>query len=177
MEDSRNVIDKFKNLPEAEIIDQLDSHDHGLVIALENTERDFNMGTIVRSANAFGVRRVIVIGRHQWNKRGAMATDRYLHVEYVPTTAEFVEMMRAEKRHIVAIDNIEGSVDMSQTRLPEQAVLVFGQEGPGVSAELAKAAEQIVAIEQFGSTRSINVGAAATVAMYVWLQQHVLTIV
>ena len=177
MDDTRNVVDEFKGVPHDEIVAELDERGVRLEIAIENLERDFNMGTIVRSANAFGVRRVIVIGRHQWNKRGAMATDRYLHVEYVPTTAEFVEMMCAEKRHIVAIDNIEGSVDMSQTRLPERAVLVFGQEGPGVSAELAKVAEQIVAIEQFGSTRSINVGAAATVAMYVWLQQHVLTIV
>lgn len=174
MDDSRNVIDEFKNVPEIEIVEQLDAHDHGLVIALENTERDFNMGTIVRSANAFGVRRVIVIGRHQWNKRGAMATDKYLHIEYLSTTAEFVEMMHVEKRHIVAIDNIEGSINMSQTSLPRRTVLVFGQEGPGISAELAKSAEQIVAIEQFGSTRSINVGAAATVAMYVWLQQYVL---
>ncbi len=174
MNDSRNVIDKFKNLPETEIIGRLDAEDHGLVIALENTERDFNMGTIVRSANAFGVRRVIVIGRRQWNKRGAMATDKYMHVEYVATTSEFAEMMHAENRHIIAIDNIEGSVNMSQTDLPERSVLVFGQEGPGVSPEMIKVAEKIVAIEQFGSTRSINVGAAATVAMYVWLRQHVL---
>ena len=170
----RNVIDKFKNLPESEIIGQLDAENHGLVIALENTERDFNMGTIVRSANAFGVRRVIIIGRRQWNKRGAMATDKYLHIEYLQTTAEFVQLMRTEGRHIIAIDNVPGSVGLSQTELPRHAVLVFGQEGPGVSKELISTAESIVAIEQFGSTRSINVGAAATVAMYAWLQQHVL---
>ena len=174
MDDPRNVIDKFKHVSEAEIVSELDAKDHGLIIALENTERDFNMGTIVRSANAFGIRRVIIIGRRQWNKRGAMATDKYLHIEYIPTTAEFIQQMQREKRHIVAIDNVSGSTQLSKTMLPKQAVLVFGQEGPGVSAELLKIAEQIVAIEQFGSTRSINVGAAATVAMYAWLQQHVL---
>ena len=174
MEDKRNVIDKFKGRSESEIINELDSEDHGLVIALENTERDFNMGTIVRSANAFGVRQIYVIGRRQWNKRGAMMTDKYLHITYLATTAEFVEKMRNEDREIIAIDNIPGSVNMSQTSLPKCAVLVFGQEGPGISAELAGAADQIVAIEQFGSTRSINVGAAATVAMYCWLQQNVL---
>ena len=176
MEDKRNVIDKFKGRSESEIINELDSEDHGLVIALENTERDFNMGTIVRSANAFGVRQIYVIGRRQWNKRGAMMTDKYLHITYLATTEEFVEKMRAEGRKIIAIDNIPGSVNMSQTRLSKRAVLVFGQEGPGISAELAGAADQIVAIEQFGSTRSINVGAAATVAMYCWLQQNVLTL-
>ena len=174
MEDKRNVIDKFKGRSESEIISELDSEDHGLMIALENTERDFNMGTIVRSANAFGVRQIYVIGRRQWNKRGAMMTDKYLHITYLATTEEFVEKMRNEGREIIAIDNIPGSVNMSQTSLPKRAVLVFGQEGPGISAELAGAADQIVAIEQFGSTRSINVGAAATVAMYCWLQQNVL---
>ena len=103
-----------------------------------------------------------------------MATDKYLHVEYLPTSAEFVERMREEGRSIVAIDNVPGSVKLAQTELPRDAVLVFGQEGPGISEELIEAADVIVAIEQFGSTRSINVGAAATVAMYAWLQRHVL---
>jgi tRNA G18 (ribose-2'-O)-methylase SpoU len=174
MDDPRNVIDKFKHVPESDIVRELDAADHGLIIALENTERDINMGTIVRSANAFGVRRVIVIGRRQWNKRGAMATDKYLHVEYLSATEEFVERMREEGRSIVAIDNVPGSVKLAQTELPRDAVLVFGQEGPGISKELIEAADVIVAIEQFGSTRSINVGAAATVAMYAWLQRHVL---
>lgn len=101
-------------------------------------------------------------------------TDKYLHVEYLPTTEEFIQLMRAEGRAIIAIDNVPGSVLMAQTTLPQRAVLVFGQEGPGISDELARAADKIVAIEQFGSTRSINVGAAATVAMYCWLQQNVL---
>ena len=111
---------------------------------------------------------------HGLVKRGAMMTDKYLHITYLATTEEFVEKMRNEGREIIAIDNIPGSVNMSQMSLPKCAVLVFGQEGPGISAEMAGAADQIVAIEQFGSTRSINVGAAATVAMYCWLQQNVL---
>lgn len=174
MHDTRNVTDEFKGRTEAEIIQTLDARSHDLVIALENTERDFNAGTIVRSANAFGVRRVYIIGRRQWNKRGAMATDKYLHVTYLSTTDEFMRLMREEGRAIIAIDNIPGSAPLAQTRLPARAVLVFGQEGPGISRELAEKADQIIAIEQFGSTRSINVGAAAAVAMYAWLQQHVL---
>lgn len=174
VQDTRNVTDEFKGRPEAEIVQTLDARSHDLVIALENTERDFNAGTIVRSANAFGVRHVYIIGRRQWNKRGAMMTDKYLHVTYVPTTEEFVRLMQSQGRAIIAIDNIPGSVMMTQMTLPARAVLVFGQEGPGISEELATAADRIVAIEQFGSTRSINVGAAAAVAMYCWLQQHVL---
>ena len=174
MNDTRNVTDEFKGRPEAEIVRALDERDYGLVIALENTERDFNAGTIVRSANAFGVRQVYIIGRRQWNKRGAMMTDKYLHVNYLATTAEFVAQMRADGRSIIAVDNVPGSVNLSTVALPRRAVLVFGQEGPGISEELAAAADQIVAIEQFGSTRSINVGSAAAIAMYAWLQQHVL---
>lgn len=173
-EDNRNVIDSFKGLPEEEIVVKLDTHDHGLVIALENTERDFSMGTIVRSANAFGVRHVYVIGRRQWNKRGAMATDKYLHVHYFEKLTDFLSEMERQGREVIAIDNISGSVPMGRTELPKQAVMVFGQEGPGISPELARAASKIVRIEQFGSTRSINVGSAATVVMYCWLQQHVL---
>lgn len=172
--DTRNVVDEFKGLSEPEIVSRLDQGDHGLVIALENTERDFNMGAIVRSANAFGVRHVYVIGRRQWNKRGAMMTDRYLHVHYLASTQEFIEEMDRLGRQIIAIDNVSGSVHMSEAELPKDAVLVFGQEGPGISDEMLGAARQIVAIEQFGSTRSMNVASAASVAMYVWLQRHVL---
>lgn len=174
MEDRRNVLDEFKGWEHETIVRELDRRGTGLEIAIENTERDFNMGTIVRSANAFGVRHIHVIGRRQWNKRGAMATDKYLHVHYYPSVGEFAVAMKKRERAIIAIDNIAGSVPLGSTKLPQHAVLVFGQEGPGISQELANAAYAIVAIEQFGSTRSINVGVAAGIAMYVWVQQHVL---
>lgn len=172
--DTRNVIDDFKGKSESEIINILDGNSIDLEIAVENTERDFNMGTIVRSANAFGVRRVHVIGRRQWNKRGAMATDKYLHVDYHPTVDDFVAAMRKAARTIIAADNIAGSVPLAQTKLGKNSVIVFGQEGPGISDELAAQADKIVAIEQFGSTRSINVGVAAGIVMYAWLSQNVL---
>lgn len=174
MEDKRNVLDKFKGMSEADISGELDKNDNGLIVALENTERDFSMGTIIRSANAFGVRNVYIIGRRQWNKRGAMMTDKYLHVHYIDTTVQFIELMRQQGRQIVAIDNVAGSQPMSTVRLPRDAVLVFGQEGPGISRELIESADKVVAIEQFGSTRSLNVATAATVAMYCWLQQNAL---
>lgn len=172
MEDTRNVVDEFKGWEHGEIVRELDRRSTGLEIAIENTERDFNMGTIVRSANAFGVRHVHVVGRRQWNKRGAMATDKYLHIHYYGTVDEFAAAMEVRGREIIAIDNIQGSVPLGSAKLPKNAVLVFGQEGPGISPELATAAEKIVAIEQFGSTRSINVGVAAGIAMYVWVQSN-----
>ena len=172
--DSRNVLDEFKGWEHEAIVAELDKRGTGLEIAIENTERDFNMGTIVRSANAFGVRHVHVIGRRQWNKRGAMATDKYLHISYFSTVEEFAQRMKDQGRAVIAVDNIAGSLPLSSATLPKNSVLVFGQEGPGISPELAAIAEKIVAIEQFGSTRSLNVGVAAGIAMYAWVQQHVL---
>lgn len=172
--DPRNVLDEFKGWAHDNIVAELDRRGTGLEIAIENTERDFNMGTIVRSANAFGVRHVHVIGRKQWNKRGAMATDKYLHVHYYPAVNEFAEAMKVRKRVVIAVDNITNSVPLGNVKLPVNSVLVFGQEGPGISSELAGEAEKIIAIEQFGSTRSLNVGVAAGIAMYAWVQQNII---
>lgn len=171
-EDTRNVIDKYKHMPHELIVDDLDSHGIALEIAIENTQRDFSMGTIVRNANAFGVRHVHIVGSKQWNKRGAMMTDKYLNLHYYKTVNEFQQAMVRRKRQIVIIDNIEGSIAMTEAKLPSSAVLVFGAEGPGISPEMSLIGEQIVAIEQFGSTRSVNVGVASGIAMYRWLQEH-----
>lgn len=173
MDDTRNVTDTYKGLPLEQIVADLDTKGTGLEIAIENLERDFNMGTIVRTANAFGVRKLHVIGRKQWNKRGAMATDKYLHVTYHATVKEFTKSIQG--RPLIAFDNVKGSVSLAESKLPNNAVLLFGAEGPGISTELLQHAQQIVAIEQFGSTRSINVGVAAGIAMYAWLQQNYLT--
>jgi len=170
--DHRNVTDAFRGMSVAEIKKSLDARRHPLHIAVENLERDFNMGTIVRNANAFNIEAVHVVGRRQWNKRGAMATDLYMNVYYHPTIADFIKAMAG--RHIVGIDNIDGSVPLHGFSFPEPVVLVFGSEGPGLSEEMARACEAIVAIEQFGSTRSVNVGVASGIAMYAWLQQNVM---
>ena len=173
MEDTRNVIDKYKGHSMEEIVADLDANGAELEIAIDNVERDFNMGTIVRSANAFGVRHVHVIGRRQWNKRGAMMTDKYLHVQYHENVAAFTETVKGKT--IVAVDNVTGSEPLSSVKLPREAVLVFGAEGPGIRPEVLAIADQIVAIEQFGSTRSLNVGVAAGVAMYAWVRENVLS--
>ena len=167
MDDTRNVIDAYKGKPIEEIVRDLDAHGVSLEIAVENLARDFNMGTIIRSANAFGVRHVHVIGRRQWNKRGAMMTDKYLHVHYHESVDDFAQAMT--DKEVIAIDNVDGSVPLASAELPSNAVLVFGSERDGLSQELLARAAQTVAIEQFGSTRSLNVGVAAGVVMYEWV--------
>lgn len=170
MNDTRNVVDKYKNMPHEAIVEDLDAHGSTLEIAVDNVERDFNMGTIVRSANAFGVRQVHVIGRRQWNKRGAMMTDKYLHVQYYATVDEFIQHMKGKT--LIAVDNVSGSVALEQAELPGNTVLLFGAEGPGVRPELLEKAAVVVKIEQYGSTRSLNVGVAAGIAMYEWTRRN-----
>ena len=172
MTDTRNVVDEFKDVDHDQIVNQLDKRGVKLEIAIENTLRDFNMGTIVRSANAFGVRRVHVIGRKQWNKRGAMMTDKYLSIEYHASADDFAVMASAHSKQIIALDNVAGSTPLTSTSLPKDCILLFGQEGPGLSTELLAVASKIIAIEQLGSTWSLNVGVAAGVAMYEWLRRH-----
>ncbi len=169
MQDTRNVMDEFKGLPHEQIVAELDTRGVELEIAIENLERDFNMGTIVRSANAFGVRRIHVIGRRQWNKRGAMMTDKYLEVVYYSSLDEFRQA--TSDRVMVAVDNVSRSVDIRTVEKVQRAVLVFGAEGPGLSAECIAIADIVVAIPQRGSTRSLNVGVAAGITMWEWLRE------
>jgi len=173
--DKRNVLDKYHYWTVAAIKEDLDKDRLGLEIAIENLQRDYNMGTIVRVANAFNIQKVHIIGRKQWNKRGAMVTDLYMHIQYHDDVKAFAEAMEKQKREIIAIDIVEGAKNLSETKLPENAVLVFGAEGPGLSKEMLKTANEVIMIEQFGSTRSVNVGVAAGITMYAWLQQHSLT--
>jgi tRNA G18 (ribose-2'-O)-methylase SpoU len=170
--DTRNVTDEFRGMSVESIKQTLDMRRHKLHIAIENVERDFNAGTIVRNANAFNVAAVHIIGRRQWNKRGAMVTDRYMNIYYHASVADFVAAVKT--MHIIGVDNIEGSQPLAAVELPEDAVFVFGSEGPGLSDDMIAACEQLVAIEQFGSTRSINVGVASGIVLYTWLQQHIL---
>lgn len=171
--DSRNVIDRFRYWTIEAIKAELDATRHPFHVAIENWQHDMNIGSIVRSANAFGARTVHIIGRRRWNKRGAMVTDRYQHVLHHPDVADFVAWCRAQSLTIVAVDNVPGSVPIETHTIPSECVLLFGQEGPGLSAEALAAADLAVEITQFGSTRSLNASAAAAVVMHAWVVQHV----
>lgn len=170
--DTRNVIDRFRYWSMEAIVTDLDARRHPFHVAIENWQHDLNIGSIVRSANAFAAETVHIIGRRRWNKRGAMVTDRYQHVLHHPDIADFVAWARERDLPVVAVDNVEGSVPIEQTALPERCILLFGQEGPGLSAEALAAADLAVEITQYGSTRSINASAAAAIVMHSWIVQH-----
>lgn len=155
------------------IIADLDTRRHDFHVAIENWQHDLNIGTVVRTANAMLAKEVHIIGRRRWNRRGAMVTDRYQHVRHHPTIEDFVAWAQAEGLEIIGIDIFPDSVPLETYDLPKKCVLVFGQEGPGLSEELHAAARDTLSIEQFGSTRSMNAATAAGIAMHAWVRRHV----
>lgn len=171
--DTRNVIDEYRYWTMDAIVADLDSKRHQFHVAIENWQHDLNIGSIVRTANAFLANTVHIVGRRRWNKRGAMVTDRYQHVRHHATVEEFLDWARAHELTVVGVDNVENSVSIDATTLPERCVLLFGQEGPGLSPEAIAASDLVVEIEQFGSTRSLNASAAAAIVMHAWVREHV----
>jgi len=170
--DRRNVIDRYRYWRHEEIVSDLDRRRHPFHVAIENWSHDMNIGTVVRNANAFAAAAVHVVGRRRWNRRGAMVTDRYQHVLHHPGIDEFVSWAEVEGLPIWGIDNLPGSQPIETAVLPERVVLLFGQEGPGLSDPARAAASTVLSITQFGSTRSINAGVASGIAMHTWTRQH-----
>ncbi len=170
--DRRNVVDRYRYWTVEAIVADLDTRRHDFHVAIENWQHDFNIGTIVRSANAFLAAEVHIVGNRRWNRRGAMVTDRYQHVRHHPTVAELAEDLHARGVALYGVDNLPGSLHLETTTLPRRVCLLFGQEGPGLSAAAREACDATFSIAQFGSTRSINASAAAAIAMHTWVRQH-----
>ena len=173
--DRRNVIDRYRYWTRAAIIADLDTRRHSFHVAIENWQHDFNIGTVVRNANAFLAAEVHIVGKRRWNRRGAMVTDRYQHVRHHPTVAEFAEWADSIDIPVLGIDILPGSQPIEGVQLPERCLLVFGQEGPGLSEEMQQHCAAVYSIAQFGSTRSINAGVASGIAMHTWVLQHIAT--
>ena len=170
--DRRNVVDRYRYWKLEAIVADLDRRRHSFHVAIENWQHDFNIGTIVRSANAFLAAEVHIVGNRRWNRRGAMVTDRYQHVRHHPTVAELADDLHARGVTLLGIDNLPGSRPIETLELPRDVCLLFGQEGPGLSDEARATCDGTFSITQFGSTRSINASAAAAIAMHTWVRQH-----
>jgi tRNA G18 (ribose-2'-O)-methylase SpoU len=172
--DRRNVVDRYRYWTVEAIVADLDARRHPFHVAIENWRHDMNIGTVVRNANAFGAAAVHIVGRRRWNRRGAMVTERYQHVEHHATIEDLVAWAAGQDLALVGIDNLPGSVPLETVALPRRCVLVFGQEGPGLSAAARAACAPVCSIAMFGSTRSINAGVASGIAMHTWVRQHAL---
>lgn len=174
-EDTRNLIDEYKGLPNEEVKARLDEKRNALEIAIENVSHDFNAGTIVRNANNFNASKVHIVGRHKYNRRGAMCTDKYLEICYWPTIEEFISDQRSRGREVVAMENnVSGCKPLGEKQFQEKTTLLFGGESDGLTADILKEVDDIRYIESFGSTRSVNVGVASGIAMYEWARQNVI---
>lgn len=170
--DRRNVVDLYRYWKREAVVADLDARRHEFHVAIENWQHDFNIGTVVRTANAFLAKEIHIIGKKRWNRRGAMVTDRYQHVRHHPTVEDFVAWAENEGLPVLGVDLFPDSVPLETYDLPRRCALVFGQEGPGLSEQIRDAAAATLSIAQFGSTRSINAGVAAGIAMHAWIRQH-----
>jgi tRNA G18 (ribose-2'-O)-methylase SpoU len=170
--DTRNVVDAYRYWTRESIVADIDRRRHPLHIAIENFGNDANIGSVVRTANAFAVDTVHIVGRRRWNRRGAMVTDRYQRLRHHDTTADLLTFAADAGLTVVAVDNVPGARRIEETPLPLACLLVFGQEGPGITDDTRTGAELTVSIAQFGSTRSVNAGVAAGIAMHTWIVQH-----
>ena len=172
--DTRNVLDSYKGKSVEMIKNDLDGKRNNFHVPIENFQHDFNIGTIARNANAFNAAGIHIVGRRHWNRRGAMKTETYMNLFHHETVADFVNWARKNGMKMIAIDNQKGAKNLNEAELPENSVLIFGGEGPGLSKEMIEASEYMVEIEQFGSTRSINVGVASGILMYEFVRRNVL---
>ncbi|NLU80770.1 RNA methyltransferase [Micromonospora sp. HNM0581] len=170
--DRRNVVDRYRYWRREAIVADLDRRRHDFHVAIENWQHDLNIGTVVRNANAFLAAEVHVVGRRRWNRRGAMVTDRYQHVRHHETIDQLIAWAAEHDLPLVGIDNLPGCGQLETTTLPRRCVLLFGQEGPGLSGAAHAACDQIFSIAQYGSTRSINAGVASGIAMHAWIRAH-----
>ncbi len=170
--DRRNVVDRYRYWTVEAIVADLDTRRHPFHVAVENWEHDFNIGSVVRTANAFNAAGVHIVGRRRWNRRGAMVTDRYVHVHHHPDIADLSGWAGERGLPVLGIDNLPGSLPLETYDLPAACLLLFGQEGPGLSAAARAASREVLSVAQYGSTRSVNAGAAAAVAMHAWIRRH-----
>ena len=168
------MVDRYRYWSNDAIVADLDTRRHPFHVAIENWQHDRNIGTVVRTANAFNAEGVHIVGRRRWNRRGAMVTDRYVHLHHHPDVASLVAWAAERDLPLVGVDVLPGAVPLEVSELPRRCVLLFGQEGPGLSGPARQAVEQVCSIAQFGSTRSLNAGVAAGIAMHAWIRRHAL---
>ena len=170
--DRRNVVDRYRYWSMEAIVADLDTRRHAFHVAIENWQHDFNIGTIVRSANAFLAAEVHIVGRRRWNRRGAMVTDRYQHVRHHETPADLATYLHERGVRLLGIDNLPGSAHLETMQMPRRVCFLFGQEGPGLSEAARAVCDGTFSIAQFGSTRSINASAAAAITMHTWVTTY-----
>jgi len=159
-----NVIERFKNDCAEEIRADLDTRRGDLVTICENLDYNINIGSVIRSNNAFLGKAVYIAGRRRFDRRGTVGTTHLEHVYHADTTQEVIEMLREKGYCILAKYN---PVNLAKYKLiPRKSAFVFGNEGDGLKEETIKLCDKVCYIQQFGSVRSLNVSQAAAIIQY-----------
>jgi tRNA G18 (ribose-2'-O)-methylase SpoU len=168
--DTRNVIDHMKGFPVAEIKERLQATALPVTLVAENFAHDFNIATLVRNANAFNVREVLLVGRKKWDRRGAVGTQHYTPVEFQEDPFTLFESLKLRKVPLIVADNVPGAVALPDFTWPEgEIAMLFGQEQIGVSNLALSYADHVVMVPQLGSVRSMNVGTTSGIFLYDYL--------
>ena len=169
--DTRNVVDAYRYWRREAIVADIDERRHPFHVAIENFAHDANIGTVVRTANAFAAAAVHIVGRRRWNRRGAMVTDRYQHLQHHDTVADLIAWAREEGWPSSPSTTPRGAAHRAGGAAARVRPALW-PGGTGVSDDAQSGADLTVSIAQFGSTRSINAGVAAGIAMHTWIVQH-----
>jgi len=172
VQDNRNIINHYKYWETDAIKADLDTKRFNFNIICVNIQGDFNIGTVIRSSNAFLAKKVYIYGKKRFDRRGTVGTHLYENLQHVKYVDEFPENVK--NSHIIAVDNVDNAKALETYKFPDKEItLCFGEEGSGLPEEIMQMANDIVYIKQYGSVRSLNVGSAASIIMYEFVKQSV----
>lgn len=165
--DTRNVIDYYKEWENDQIKADLDTRRLPFVVGFENVSGDFNKASGIRNSNAFLAKESWIIGKKQWDRRGAVGTHNYIHLKYAPSLDDiYLNQPYIRDMRWVAVDNVPGAIPVTEYEWSPNTFMIFGEEARGVSPMGLGMADDVVMIPQLGSVRSLNVSVASGIIMY-----------
>lgn len=159
-------MDVYKYWSTEAILADLDTKRHNFSVLCANVHGDFNIGTVIRNANAFLAQEVMLYGRRKWDRRSAVGTHNYTHFKHVRDIDALAEIKSGS--YVIGVDNIEDAepIDFADIPMDKHVVFAFGEEQVGLPREMIDICDKLVYIRQFGSVRSLNVGTASGIVMY-----------
>ena len=165
----RNVVDKYKNWPNESIKKDLQETANPFAVCMEHWQGDFNISTLIRNSNAFNARRVFYIGKKRFDRRGTVGTHHYIDILYLD--GDYNQLVDLKEEYtIVGVDNNVSNThklgEFDWLSLEKPPLMLFGEEGTGLTDKALKIVDYCVEIPQYGSVRSLNVGTSSGIVMY-----------
>lgn len=165
---SRNVRDQYKDIPTEDIKADLQSKCFPSSILMSQITGDFNIASVIRSANSFNFKSVYYYGNKRYDKRGTLGTHHYIDVHYLDDI-EQIKLLK-EQYHFVALEN---NINRHPINIKDYSwnyikpsLICIGEEGQGLTDDILELADDCIEIESRGSVRSLNAAVAASIAMY-----------